>query len=88
MKVAHNTSATQINALSLDDCASACVLSSSFICNSFDYCVDTAIPNCLLGPMHAESEGEPLNSTGPCTHFSRKYSIDADFFLNDLTRKV
>ncbi|CAG5116876.1 unnamed protein product, partial [Candidula unifasciata] len=72
MKVAHNTSVSQINALSLDDCASACVLAPNFICNSFDYCVDTSIPNCLLGTQHAESEGDSSSSNGPCTHFSRK----------------
>lgn len=71
--MAHNTTAPQIYAVSLEDCASHCVTMSSYICNSFDYCQDNTKFNCLLGATHAESEGNPISSTGPCMHYSRKY---------------
>ncbi|GFO04697.1 EF-hand domain-containing protein d1 [Plakobranchus ocellatus] len=48
-QVPRDLSAPQEIALFPDDCAAACVQSTSFVCNSFDFCdPDSDTPSCLL----------------------------------------
>ncbi|KAL4235610.1 hypothetical protein ACF0H5_004006 [Mactra antiquata] len=60
--------ATLLNSTGSDDCASFCINSPGFICNSFDYCTNDK--TCRISSKHV-SDGSLLQNTPTCDHYSR-----------------
>ena len=75
----HESSSISYSSKGPIQCASYCVNTGGFACNSFDYCdVDKS---CHLSKLHTE-DGPTMSSSAVCDHYSSKFFTTESCFID------